>query len=144
MSVAQQLYEGNFEIPGYSGGLITYMRTDSTTLSEESLQQAKQVILSEYGKEFALNKPRRFATKAKGAQEAHEAIRPVDLSMKPQDVRAHLSPEMAKLYDLVWKRMIACQMTEAIIARTTLKLEGAISKSASWRSRDSDLYFRGS
>ena len=124
MSVAQQLYEGNFEIPGYSGGLITYMRTDSTTLSEESLQQAKQVILSEYGKEYALIKPRRFATQAKGAQEAHEAIRPVDLSMKPQDVRAHLSPEMAKLYDLVWKRMIACQMTEAIIARTTLKLEG--------------------
>ncbi len=124
MSVAQQLYEGNFEIPGYSGGLITYMRTDSTTLSEESLQQAKQVILSEYGNEYALKKPRRFATTAKGAQEAHEAIRPVDLSMKPQDVRAHLSPEMAKLYDLVWKRMIACQMTEAIIARTTLKLEG--------------------
>lgn len=143
MSVAQQLYEGNFEIPDYSGGLITYMRTDSTTLSDQSLSQAREVILQEYGSEYALARPRQFKTSSKGAQEAHEAIRPVDLSLKPQDVKAHLSPEQGRLYDLIWKRMVACQMTEAIMARTTLTLSGGEQGECGLEVRGQRLVFPG-
>ncbi len=122
MRIAQQLYEGNFEIPNYSGGLITYMRTDSVNLAAQSLTQAREVILKEFGKEFALAKPRHFTKKAKGAQEAHEAIRPVDLSQKPSTMKEYLSDQQFKLYDLIWKRTLATQMTEAKFAHTTLKI----------------------
>ena len=123
MQNAQRLYEGNFEIPGYEGGLITYMRTDSVNLSDEALTQANQLIRQEYGEEYAVSTPRKFKSKTKGAQEAHEAIRPSDLSMKPSDVKDHLTPDQFKLYDLVWKRTLATQMKEAKILHTTLKIE---------------------
>ena len=122
MRVAQQLYEGNFEIPGYTGGLITYMRTDSVNLAEQAVNQAREVIAREFGRDYAVEKPRRFANRTRGAQEAHEAIRPADLSIKPSRVRAHLDPRQFRLYDLIWKRTLATQMADARIAYTTIRI----------------------
>ena len=90
MLIAQQLYEGNFEIPDYSGGLITYMRTDSVTLSKEALAMANEVIEKRFGNEFTLEKSRSFRNRTKNAQEAHEAIRPVNLEIPPDQVIPHL------------------------------------------------------
>ena len=122
MRVAQQLYEGNFEIPGYTGGLITYMRTDSVNLAEQAVNQAREVIAREYGRDYTVEKPRRFANRTRGAQEAHEAIRPADLSIKPNRVKAHLDPRQFRLYDLIWKRTLATQMADARIAYTTIRI----------------------
>ncbi len=122
MVVAQQLYEGNFDIPDYSGGLITYMRTDSVALAEQALQQMTDVIESEYGQQYGLKEPRKFKSRAVNAQEAHEAIRPVDFSQKPSMVQAHLSHDQFRLYSLIWKRALASQMTSAEIARTTINI----------------------
>ncbi len=123
MVVAQQLYEGNFDIPDYSGGLITYMRTDSVAIAEQALRQMKDVIESEYGQKYGLKEPRKFKSRAVNAQEAHEAIRPVDFSQKPSMVQAHLSHDQFRLYSLVWKRALGSQMTAAEIARTTINIE---------------------
>jgi DNA topoisomerase-1 len=122
MMIAQQLYEGNFDIPGYSGGLITYMRTDSFNLSKEALVQAKTVIAKEFGNEYTLPSPRVFKTKSKGAQEAHEAIRPVNMEILPSFVAKHLDRNLAKLYELIWKRTIATQMPEAQVSGTTVTI----------------------
>ena len=122
MVIAQQLYEGNFDIPDYSGGLITYMRTDSVALAEQALQQMTDVIESEYGQQYGLKEPRKFKSRAVNAQEAHEAIRPVDFSQKPSMVQAHLSLDQFRLYSLIWKRALASQMTSAEIARTTINI----------------------
>lgn len=122
MRVAQQLYEGNFEIPGYTGGLITYMRTDSVSLAEQAVNQAQEVIAREFGRDYTVEKPRRFANRTRGAQEAHEAIRPADLSIKPNRVRAHLDSRQFRLYDLIWKRTLATQMADARIAYTTIRI----------------------
>ena len=122
MRVAQQLYEGNFEIPGYTGGLITYMRTDSVSLAEQAVNQAREVIAREFGRDYTVEKPRRFANRTRGAQEAHEAIRPADLSIKPNRVKAHLDPRQFRLYDLIWKRTLATQMADARIAYTTIRI----------------------
>ena len=122
MRVAQQLYEGNFEIPGYTGGLITYMRTDSVSLAEQAVNQAREVIAREFGRDYTVEKPRRFANRTRGAQETHEAIRPADLSIKPNRVRAHLDPRQFRLYDLIWKRTLATQMADARIAYTTIRI----------------------
>lgn len=111
MRIAQQLYEGVEHHKGTTG-LITYMRTDSVNLSQVALKQAKEFIIEEFGKEYALVEPRYYKGK-KGAQEAHEAIRPVDLSLKPEDVKTHLDKDQFRLYELIWKRTIACQMAEA-------------------------------
>lgn len=111
MMVAQQLYEGVKHGKGH-GGLITYMRTDSVNLAAQALHQAQDVITAEFGKEYALPKPRLYKGK-KGAQEAHEAIRPVDLSIKPDDVKNYLEKDQYRLYELIWKRTLACQMAEA-------------------------------
>ncbi len=105
MRTAQQLYENGF---------ITYMRTDSTTLSQEALGAARNFISSEYGKDFLPKEPRVYATKVKNAQEAHEAIRPAGSSFTPPEaVRAALGDEAFKLYDLIWKRTVASQMENA-------------------------------
>ena len=123
MVVAQQLYEGNFDNPDYSGGLITYMRTDSVVLAKQALIQAKEVISKEYGSEFVLKEPRHFKNRSTNAQEAHEAIRPVDFSLRPSAVKDSLSSDQFRLYSMVWKRALASQMAAAEIARTTLKIE---------------------
>ena len=143
MRVAQQLYEGNFEIPGYEGGLITYMRTDSVNLSEEALTQAHDVIVQEYGDEYAVDKPRTFKTTARGAQETHEAIRPANLSMKPSDVKDHITPQLFKLYDLIWKRTLATQMEEARILHTTLKIEAGENKELLFETKGQRILFPG-
>ncbi|MBK34173.1 MAG: DNA topoisomerase I [Gemmatimonadetes bacterium] len=143
MRVAQQLYEGNFEIPGYEGGLITYMRTDSVNLSDEALSQAHDVIVQEYGDEYAVDEPRTFKTTGRGAQEAHEAIRPSKLSIKPSDVKDHLTPQLYKLYDLVWKRTLATQMEEARILHTTLKIEAGEKKELLFETKGQRILFPG-
>ncbi|PJE73673.1 MAG: type I DNA topoisomerase [Candidatus Terrybacteria bacterium CG10_big_fil_rev_8_21_14_0_10_41_10] len=116
MMLAQQLYEQ---------GYISYMRTDSVNLSNDSLIAAKKFISENYGKEFSLEEPRRFKTKAKGAQEAHEAIRPTEPSRKPDDISGKLDAKQYKLYDLIWRRFIACQMQMAVFDSTTVDIAAA-------------------
>lgn len=114
MSIAQQLYEG-IEI-GEQGltGLITYMRTDSLRLSDEATAAAKEFILSHYGAEYYPAKKRVFRSK-NNAQDAHEAIRPTNVNLVPEEIQSHLTPEQYKLYKLIWSRFVACQMAEAIL-----------------------------
>ncbi len=119
MVVAQQLYEGMDHGKDHAG-LITYMRTDSYNLSKEFLKTVPKLVEKLYGKESVLDKPRVFTKKAKGAQEAHEAIRPADLSKLPKDLKEHLDPKQYKLYKLIWERTIACQMAEAELDTTTV------------------------
>ena len=114
MYLAQQLYEG---------GYITYMRTDSLHLAESALRQAHEVLTKEFGPTYALEKPRHYRTKAKGAQEAHEAIRPTDLSRTPQSLRKGLKPDQVKLYALIWQRTLASQMPAARYESTRLDID---------------------
>jgi DNA topoisomerase-1 len=112
MSVAQSLYEG-VSLPEGQVGLITYMRTDSLAVASGAVAEARQVIAGRYGAEFVPDKPNAYRTKAKGAQEAHEAIRPSSFSRTPESLRAHLKPDELRLYDLIWKRAMASQMAPA-------------------------------
>lgn len=114
MRLAQQLYEG-VDIGGETVGLITYMRTDGITLSDDAIFQARAQIEKDFGKKYLPDSPRMYKSKAKNAQEAHEAIRPTDLSRRPQDVKKYLDEKQFALYDLIWKRTIACQMENAIL-----------------------------
>lgn len=114
MRLAQKLYEG-VDIKGETVGLITYMRTDGTTLSEDAVTQCREVIRDKFGLKYLPDAPRLYKTKAKNAQEAHEAIRPTDLTRLPEEVAAVVDPEMAKLYDLIWKRTMASQMENAVL-----------------------------
>ncbi|MBI4132078.1 MAG: type I DNA topoisomerase [Candidatus Sungbacteria bacterium] len=122
MRTAQQLYEG-VEL-GDEGptGLITYMRTDSVNLSEESLRAANQFIKKDFGNKYVLSSPRRFKTKSKGAQEAHEAIRPTDPARTPDAVKPHLDRNQFRLYDLIWRRFVATQMAEALFDATAVDI----------------------
>ncbi len=122
MMVAQKLYEG-FDIGGETTGLITYMRTDGVTLANEAIDSCRRVIASEYGDEFVPKAPREYKTKSKNAQEAHEAIRPTDLTRTPAMMAKYLDQEHLKLYDLIWKRTIASQMESAQMERTTVDVE---------------------
>jgi DNA topoisomerase-1 len=122
MRLAQQLYEG-VELSEGAVGLITYMRTDSVNLSEESLGASRNFIEKNFGKNYALPSPRRFKTKSKGAQEAHEAIRPTDPARTPESVKKYLEPRQYRLYDLIWKRFIASQMPEAIFDATAADIK---------------------
>lgn len=122
MVVAQQLYEG-VEVLGKTMGLITYMRTDSVNLAASATFAAKDMITKEFGAEYSLSSPRFY--KAKGrAQEAHEAIRPSDVTITPSSVKFSLTKDQFKLYDLIWKRMVACQMKEAIFNQIEAKISG--------------------
>ncbi len=114
MTVAQQLYEG-IDIGGETAGLITYMRTDSVNLAQEALAEIRQLIESRFSKNDLPNKPRHFKTKAKNAQEAHEAIRPTSALRLPDAIKRHVTNDQFRLYDLVWKRTIASQMIHATI-----------------------------
>ncbi|MCF8466707.1 MAG: type I DNA topoisomerase [Sneathiella sp.] len=119
MMVAQKLYEG-FNLGGETQGLITYMRTDGLSLAQEAVERARAVIAKEYGKEFVPEKPRYYKAKTKNAQEAHEAIRPTDLSRTPAMVAKYLDAEHLRLYELIWKRTVASQMESALLERTTI------------------------
>ncbi|MGD8514315.1 MAG: type I DNA topoisomerase [Granulosicoccaceae bacterium] len=114
MRIAQQLYEG-IDTGDGAVGLITYMRTDSVTLANDALEEIRSVISSRYGKQNVPKEPRVYKTKAKNAQEAHEAIRPTSAERDPVSIKKHLSAEQFKLYSLIWKRTIACQMIHATI-----------------------------
>ncbi len=118
MQVAQRLYEGT-SIGGETVGLITYMRTDGLEIAPEALAQTRRAITSNFGDDYLPEKPRVYKSKAKNAQEAHEAIRPTDLFRDPGSVSKFLEPDQAKLYDLIWKRTIASQMESALVERTT-------------------------
>ena len=121
MATAQKLYEG-IDIGEGSVGLITYMRTDSVALSSQAVQETREVITGLYGKEYTLAKPRVFENKAKNAQEAHEAIRPTYPAKTPAEVKKYLSSDQFKLYELIWKRTIACQMAEALLDQTSVEI----------------------
>jgi DNA topoisomerase-1 len=114
MRVAQQLYEG-IDIGGGAVGLITYMRTDSVNLANEALEEIRALITARYGKDNLPDAPRTYKTKAKNAQEAHEAVRPTLAEQVPEEIKSHLTVDQFKLYDLIWKRTIACQMIHATI-----------------------------
>ncbi|MFH1284345.1 MAG: type I DNA topoisomerase [Candidatus Peregrinibacteria bacterium] len=121
MMIAQQLYEG-IDIGSGEVGLITYMRTDSVNMSNVALTAAKKVIEEDFGAKFSLESPRRYKGR-KGAQEAHEAIRPVDMFLRPDNAKKYLDKDQARLYELVWKRAVACQMKEAILNKTGVDIE---------------------
>ncbi len=114
MRTAQRLYEG-IEIDGEATGLITYMRTDGTTLSQDAVNQCRSEIKKNYGDKYLPDEPRLYKSKAKNAQEAHEAIRPTDLSRTPQSLARKLDDQQLKLYELIWKRTMASQMENAIL-----------------------------
>jgi DNA topoisomerase I len=120
MNVAQQLYEG-LDVPGEGQvGLITYMRTDSTQVAGEALEEVRAMIGARYGAEFVPGEIRAYKTKSKGAQEAHEAIRPTSSLRTPESVRGHITTDQYRLYALVWKRFVASQMENAIFDTTTV------------------------
>jgi len=121
MRTAQQLYEG-IDIGEGAVGLITYMRTDSVNLADEALEEIRELISERYGQEMIPAKPRTFKTKAKNAQEAHEAIRITSAFRTPESIKSGLSAEQFKLYELIWKRTVACQMTHATINTVAIDL----------------------
>lgn len=121
MQIAQQLYEG-IDIGEGSVGLITYMRTDSFTLATEALADLRECIADRFGKDFIPDEPRLYKTKSKNAQEAHEAIRPTSALRIPVEIKSSLTIEQFKLYDLVWKRTIACQMIDATLDTVAVDL----------------------
>ncbi|MGJ4959919.1 type I DNA topoisomerase [Bradyrhizobium sp. HKCCYLRH2015] len=121
MRIAQRLYEG-IDIGGETTGLITYMRTDGVQIAPEAITQVRKVIGEIYGNKYVPDSPRQYQAKAKNAQEAHEAIRPTDLSRKPAELRKRLDDDQAKLYELIWTRTIASQMESAELERTTVDI----------------------
>ena len=125
MRIAQRLYEG-VDIGGETVGLITYMRTDGVQIAEDALPAIRKVIGADYGERYVPEAARRYQTKAKNAQEAHEAIRPTDVARRPRDVARHLEPEQAKLYELIWMRAVASQMESADIERTTADITAKV------------------
>ena len=114
MQTAQQLYEGGIQIDGERVGLISYMRTDSVNLSNDAINDIRSMIGKHYGDKSLPEQPRRFKSKSKNAQEAHEAIRPTDATRHPDQLASQLSPDQAKLYRLIWQRAVASQMTHAV------------------------------
>ena len=124
MRVAQKLYEG-IEIPGEGQvGLITYMRTDSVTLAEVAVNEIRDVIAERYGKQNVPDEPRTFKNKSKNAQEAHEAVRPTTVTHVPDEIKGSLDDDQYKLYSLIWKRTMACQMVPAVF--NTVAIEMAV------------------
>ncbi|MEX2437749.1 MAG: type I DNA topoisomerase, partial [Candidatus Babeliales bacterium] len=124
MQVAQKLYEG-VDINNNPTALITYMRTDSTRIADSAIKQVRSYIDTEYGKKYLPKTTQIYAGKSKGkTQDAHEAIRPVDVSITPDYARKYLTPDQAKLYELIWRRFVACQMTPAEYAQRQVIIEG--------------------
>ena len=140
MQVAQKLYEG-IEL-GSSGhvGLITYMRTDSTRISDEAKDAAKEYIIEHYGKNYYPEEPRVYAKKGKNVQDAHEAIRPSYIDKNPESVRQYLTPEQHKLYKLIWEKFIASQMQSAEVKTISVEIEAA---KYTFRASSSKITFDG-
>ena len=147
MRIAQALYEG-VKLSAKEGevGLITYMRTDSVNVSEEARAAARQTIISRYGGDFSPAKPNVYKTKAKGAQEAHEAIRPTDPARAPDAVRPYLNPQQFNIYRLIWQRFIASQMAPAVLDVTQVEIIGtppAANAAYTFRASGSVIRFPG-
>ena len=121
MQIAQRLYEG-IDIGGETVGLITYMRTDGVQIAPEAIDPIRSQIGETFGQKYVPEKARMYSTKAKNAQEAHEAIRPTDIARSPKEMSSFLNDEQMKLYDLIWKRTIASQMESAEIERTSVDI----------------------
>ena len=121
MRTAQRLYEG-VDIQGETVGLITYMRTDGVTLSNEAITSAREMIEKQYGAPYRPDEARVYRTQAKNAQEAHEAIRPTDMHRRPEDLPRHLEEDQRRLYELVWKRAVASQMSSAVIDQVAVDI----------------------
>ncbi len=123
MAIAQQLYEGiDVGVDG-STGLITYMRTDSTTVSATAVTEARDYIKKKFGPDYLPPSPRVYTKKVKGAQEAHEAIRPTSIHREPESIRGNLTSEQYRLYELIWRRMLASQMADALLDSTAIDID---------------------
>jgi DNA topoisomerase-1 len=140
MMLAQQLYEGGIEIPGLTGGLITYMRTDSVRVADEAIVQVREYIAGAFGDDYVPEKPNAYKTKA-DAQDAHEAIRPTSLQHDPETVKAFLTQDQYSLYRLIWNRFVASQMPPATFDETTVditagdylfRVKGTVPKFPGW------------
>lgn len=141
MQIAQKLYEG-IEINGEQTGLITYMRTDGVSISEEALVDTRSWILSNIGKDYVPSSPRTYKAKSRNAQEAHEAIRPTNVNLSPEKLKSQLDSDYYKLYDLIWKRLIASQMENVLIDIVTAIIESA-NKTYLLRASGSIIVFDG-
>ncbi len=144
MQVAQKLYEG-VSIGSETVGLITYMRTDAISIVPEAIEAARQLIKDRYGASYCPDRPRLYKTKAKNAQEAHEAVRPTDFHRHPDDIAKYLDDDQNKLYGLIWRRALASQMSEAVFDRTTVDIaaRGAQGESFGLRATGQVLKFDG-
>jgi DNA topoisomerase I len=140
MMLAQQLYEGGIEIPGLTGGLITYMRTDSVRVADEAIVAVREYIAGAFGADYLPEKPNAYKTKA-DAQDAHEAIRPTSLQHDPETVKQYLTQDQYSLYRLIWNRFVASQMPPATFDETTVditageyvfRVKGTVPKFAGW------------
>ncbi|AIF81145.1 DNA topoisomerase I [endosymbiont of Acanthamoeba sp. UWC8] len=139
--VAQKLYEG-IEIAGEAKGLITYMRTDSVNLSDEAVTDIRGEIEKSFGKNYIPSAARFYKTKSKNAQEAHEAIRPTNITLKPSEIKQYLETDFYKLYELIWKRTIACQMRSAELDVTSVIIKDD-DKIGTFRASGSIITFDG-
>ncbi len=126
MRIAQQLYEGIGLGAEGTTGLITYMRTDSTQVAYQAQMEARETIEAHFGKEYLPERPPFYTTKAKGAQEAHEAIRPTKPNRDPEKIKGFLTPAQYQLYRLIWRRFIASQMAPARLEQTTVEVEALV------------------
>jgi DNA topoisomerase-1 len=146
MQIAQQLYEGLSLGSEGEVGLITYMRTDSTSVAASAQQEARAYIAERYGPEFLPASARQYTKKVKGAQEAHEAIRPTHVRREPESVRRVLNNDQYRLYNLIWQRMVASQMADALFDVTTVDIEATPSDSRNpllLRATNTQLQFAG-
>ena len=145
MQIAQQLYEGIDLGNGNAEGLITYMRTDSTNVSEQAQTESRDYVTKRYGPEFLPQRPPIYKTRSKAAQEAHEAIRPTSVFRVPEMIRAHLSRDQYRLYDLIWRRFLASQMNPAIYDTMGIEVSAGdeVKKPYLFRTSGSTLRFPG-
>ncbi|HYH71194.1 MAG TPA: type I DNA topoisomerase, partial [Methyloceanibacter sp.] len=144
MQLAQRLYEG-VDLGGESEGLITYMRTDGVQIAPEAITAARRQVEKLFGQRYVPSSPRDYQTKAKNAQEAHEAVRPTDFTKEPDKVARYLEPDAAKLYKMIWQRTLASQAASADIERTTIDIDvkGSDGKAYTARATGSVVRFDG-
>ncbi|MBC7186483.1 MAG: type I DNA topoisomerase [Calditrichaeota bacterium] len=142
MAIAQQLYEGIEIGPGGPVGLITYMRTDSVRVADEAVREARDFIANNFGVEYLSPQPRHFAAR-RGAQDAHEAIRPTSVKRTPRALRKYLSEEQFQLYELIWQRFVASQMAPARLLQTTVDIVSGNDEMYLFRATGSEVLFRG-
>jgi len=143
MATAQQLYEGVEIGHGEATGLITYMRTDSVNVSEAAQREAREFVAERYGADYLPSEPPQYKTRSKGAQEAHEAIRPTLVAREPKSLEPHLTKDQLKLYTLIWQRFVASQMTAAIFDTVSVDIAAQGQQSYLFRVAGSTLKFAG-